>query len=61
MTNTFWVVAVMADVSPDERRPHLLCERCGERLVQELPIKVTTYVEVAKGFIRAHESCEAAA
>lgn len=53
-----WVMAVMANVAPEERRPHLHCERCGERLVTELPMRAGTYVEVSNGFLRAHADCQ---
>lgn len=56
-SETFWIVAVMPDVSPDERRPHLLCKRCGVRLVQELPMSVRSYVRIANDFIDAHRGC----
>lgn len=58
MTGETWVFAVMPDVSPEERRPHLFCERCGTRLVQELPMKADDYVRTAREFIEAHRGCQ---
>ena len=56
-----WCFAVMADSDPKEPRPHIHCERCGERLITILPIRVETYAEVIKGFLRAHSHCQAKA
>lgn len=57
MSNAPWVKAVMAGADPVEPRPHLHCEHCDERAVTILPQRVETYVEMSKGFIRAHEKC----
>jgi hypothetical protein len=56
-----WVFVVMAGVSVAEPRPHLHCTRCGERLVTVLPLKVDTYLEVSRGFMRAHRNCKGTA
>lgn len=58
MSDTPWIVAVMGGVEPEEMRPHLHCERCGERAVTTLPLRIETYVEMSRGFIRAHASCK---
>lgn len=54
-----WVFAVMANTDPVEQRPHLHCTRCDERMVTSLPMKLQTYIEVTKGFSRAHAECKA--
>ena len=53
-----WRIVVMADVDPEEPRPHMRCTRCGERMVTVLPLKLLTYVEMMKGFLRAHTKCK---
>lgn len=58
MSDSSWVKAVMAGSDPVEPRPHLHCERCDERTVTILPQRVETYVEMSKGFIRAHKNCK---
>lgn len=55
-----WTHAVMADVDPEEPRPHVVCRRCGERLVTELPMRLETYIEVIRGFEKAHDGCKEA-
>jgi transcription elongation factor Elf1 len=51
------VLAVMAGVDAEERRPHLRCEHCGERFVTDPPMRVDMYVAICKEFIREHRSC----
>jgi hypothetical protein len=52
-----WVVVVAAGVDPHEPRSHLRCDRCGERGVIELPVRVDTWVAMAKGFEKVHRQC----
>lgn len=54
----YWCVVVMAGVDVEEPRPHMRCTRCGERMVSVLPLKLLTYVEAMKGFLRAHTECK---
>lgn len=61
MSKVTWCFAVMAGVDTEELRPHLRCDRCGERMVTILPIRLETYAETLKGFARAHSKCRAAA
>lgn len=52
-----WIFLVAQDSSHVERRSHMWCNRCGERMVTEMPLKIDTMVEVMKGFQRAHAKC----
>lgn len=58
MSDINWCFAVMAGVDSEEPRPHVRCDRCGERMVTILPLRVETYVETLKGFGRAHAKCK---
>jgi len=55
------VVVVEAGIDRDEPRAHARCNRCGERFVFPLPMRIQSFVEVSKGFVRAHRDCRAAA
>lgn len=52
------VIAVMANVNPDEPRPHVWCRRCGERVVTEVPMRIDTYLAITKGFLAVHKECK---
>jgi len=51
MTMVEWVV-----VSKDGKK--MACERCGETYPIAVPVRVSTFIELSKAFVRAHESCE---
>jgi hypothetical protein len=61
MKDVDWCFAVMAGVDPTEPRPHIRCDRCGEKMVTVLPLRLETYVETLRGFARAHANCKAKA
>jgi hypothetical protein len=52
-----WVVVVAAGVDPAEPRPHHLCQRCGARLVIDMPVLVTVWVAAGRAFLKAHKRC----
>lgn len=52
-----WIMVVMAGVDAAEPRPHMHCERCGERVVTEPPMRLATYIELLRGFSLAHKDC----
>lgn len=55
-----WVVVKAVGVDPVEPRNHAVCTRCGERFVFDLPMKIVTFCEVSKGFVKAHQDCKEA-
>ena len=48
---------VPARHSPVDRRQHIWCDRCDERHPMEGTIEIRTFVEIMKGFARAHRGC----
>lgn len=53
-----WRIIVMADVDPEEPRPHMRCTRCGERMVTVWPVCALSHVMAMRGFLRAHTKCK---
>lgn len=52
-----WVKLFPSTTSPVERREHLHCARCDERLVLVMPVGIKTLVGVIRGFEEAHVEC----
>jgi hypothetical protein len=52
-----WTRIVSEGVDPSEPRTHIVCTRCGERFVMELPIAVTIMVAIVRGFVKLHRYC----
>lgn len=52
-----WCMVYMAGVSPEEPRPHVVCERCGERLVLILPIRLDVIAPMMTAFVKSHSGC----
>jgi hypothetical protein len=55
------VYVVAAGASPVEPRAHLWCKHCDERVVQSFPVRVATYVAMAREFEQEHAECPAPA
>lgn len=53
------VFVVAAGASLVEPRAHLWCKHCDERVAQSFPIKLDTWLEMSKGFTKAHRTCTA--
>ena len=53
-----WVFVVMAGVDPAEPRQHAVCKRCGERLVFQLPMRITVFVAMTRAFVKVHSFCK---
>jgi len=52
------VLLVPQGLSHVERRSHLWCNRCSERMLTPVGVRITTFVEVMRGFERAHGECK---
>jgi hypothetical protein len=48
---------VSEGVDPAEPRTHLVCTRCRERFVMEMPIAVTIMVAIIREFVKLHRYC----
>lgn len=55
--NGSWCMVYMADASSVEPRPHVHCQRCGERLVLILPIRIDVIAAMMKAFVKSHSGC----
>ena len=53
-----WVVAVAAAIDPEEPRHHLLCQRCGGKVVPQLPMQISRWCAVANAFGLEHSGCK---
>ena len=51
------VFVVAEGASQEEPRAHWWCKHCNERVAQPLPMKVDTWLEMSRGFTKAHRKC----
>ena len=51
------VIILAEGVSKVQPRAHALCQHCGERFLIQFPQRIETFVEVGRGFVRAHVRC----
>lgn len=52
-----WCMVVMANADATEPRPHIHCQRCDERLVLVLPIRIDVVAAMSKAFVKSHSGC----
>lgn len=54
MTKKHEWIFLKYDVQPNL----MICERCGEKVLAPMPCKISTAIEMFKGFAKAHKKCK---